>query len=42
MVYLYFHTEKVEINKIEYSNLLKSPLFKALPIKRGGEREFGG
>lgn len=41
MVYLYFHTEKVEIHKIEYRNLLKNQLFKALPIKTG-RREFGG
>ena len=37
MVYLYFHTEKVDLHKIEYSNSLENQLFKALPIKRGGE-----
>ena len=37
MVYLYFHTEKVDLHKIEYSNSLENQLFKALPIKRGGD-----
>ena len=37
MVYLYFRTEKVEIHKIEYTNILKMNYLKHFLFKRGGE-----